>query len=60
MIPDDYRKAHFKVEVTTKKRDYDEDFRVAITHNGDQWQAIGLSKDEMASVILAMQIALKS
>jgi len=56
---DDYLKEYFKVEVTPKQRDYDYDFRVAITHNGYQWTAIGLRKDEMARVIIAMQEALK-
>lgn len=59
MNESEYRQNKFQVEVTTKQRDYDDDFRVAITHNGYQWQAIGLSKDEMVRVIHAMQEALK-
>lgn len=59
MNESEYRKSKFKVEVTTKQRDYDDDFMVAITHNGYQWQALGLSKDEMGLVIHAMQEALK-
>ena len=56
---DDFRVKHFAVEVTPKQRDYDDDFRIAITHNGYQWQAIGLSREEMPKVIAAMQAALK-
>ena len=50
--------AKFKVEVTAKQRSYDDDFRVSVTHNGYQWQAIGLARDEMQVVIEAMQAAL--
>ncbi len=51
----------FAVEVTPRppsRAEYDDEFRVAITHNGYQWQAIGLSGDEMQKVIDAMQAAL--
>ena len=49
---------NFAVKIKTKVREWDDDFTVLITHNGYQWQGIGLSADEMSKVIEAMQKAI--
>ena len=56
----EHRAKNFRVEVTPRAqgREWDDDFRVSITHNGYQWQAIGLTKDEIPKVIDAMQGAI--
>lgn len=48
----EYRKKRFKVEVT---KGTDGEVRVAITHNGYQWQAVGLLPAEAETVITAIR-----
>jgi hypothetical protein len=56
-----YRKDHFGVEVRLSRNpEYEGEKVLSVTHNGNQWQSIGLLPDEILKVITALQETLNT
>jgi hypothetical protein len=50
-----YRKKHFAVEIDPSRSGWGSDLTISVTHNGNQWQSLGLSFEEAEKVIATLQ-----
>jgi hypothetical protein len=56
----EYRRKNFKVEVTKQRSpNFAGELSLSVTHNGYQWQSVGLMPDEAAQVIEALRAAIR-